>query len=124
MLSTPDQLCGSKDAPGEMPVFLKDQVAVVTGAGRGIGRAAATALAQAGASVAVVDIDPALAQSVAVSLAAHQHRALPIAADVGDLTNIERMVDRVIAEYGRIDNLVNNAGVSWRAVISALPAPH
>src|SRR5262249_18934548 len=82
-----------------------------------IGRAAATALAQAGASVAVVDIDPALAQSVAVSLAAHQHRALPIAADVGDLTNIERMVDRVIAAFGRIDILVNNAGVTRRADI-------
>src|SRR4029450_13180250 len=95
-------------------MFLKDQVALVTGAGQGIGRAAATALAQAGASVAVADIHAARAQSVAMSLAAHQHRTLPIAADVGDVANIERMVERAIAEYGRIDILVNNAGVKRR----------
>src|SRR5262249_4415711 len=107
----PDQGCSR----GEMrPMFLKDQIALVTGAGRGIGRAAATALAQAGASVAVVDVDAGLADSVAASLAAHQHRTLPIVADVGDLANIERMVERTVAEYGRIDILVNNAGVTRR----------
>jgi len=63
-------------------MFLKDQVALVTGAGQGIGRATATALTQAGASVAVVDIDAELAEGVATSLAAHQHRTLAIAADV------------------------------------------
>jgi NAD(P)-dependent dehydrogenase (short-subunit alcohol dehydrogenase family) len=101
-------------------MFLKDQVALVTGAGQGIGRASATALAQAGASVAVVDIDAALAQSVATSLAAHQHRTLPITADVGDVASIEGMVARAIAEYGRIDILVNNAGVTRRADIMEL----
>ena len=101
-------------------MFLKDQVALVTGAGQGIGRAAATALAQAGASVAVVDIDAALAESVATSLAAHQHRTLAIAADVGDLASIERMVARAIGEFGHIDVLVNNAGVTRRADIMEL----
>ena len=101
-------------------MFLKDQVALVTGAGQGIGRASATALAQAGASVAVVDIDAALAHSVATSLAAHQHRTLPIAADVGDVASIESMVGRAIAEYGHIDILVNNAGVTRRADIMEL----
>src|SRR5215470_5160210 len=106
---------------GETPtMFLKDQVALVTGAGQGIGRATATALAQAGASVAVVDIDAELAESVATSLAAHQHRTLAIAADVGDVASIERMVDRSIAEFGRIDILVNNAGVTRRADIMDL----
>ena len=101
-------------------MFLKDQVALVTGAGQGIGRAAATALAQAGAGVVIVDIDATLAQSVATSLAAHQHRALPIAADVGDVASIERMVERAVAEYGHIDILVNNAGVTRRADIMEL----
>src|SRR5499427_6797848 len=101
-------------------MFLKDQVALVTGAGQGIGRATATALTQAGASVAVVDIDAELAESVATSLAAHQHRTLAIAADVGDLASIERMVARAIGEFGHIDVLVNNAGVTRRADIMEL----
>jgi NAD(P)-dependent dehydrogenase (short-subunit alcohol dehydrogenase family) len=98
----------------------KGQVALVTGAGQGIGRASATALARAGASVAVVDIDGEMAESVARSLAAHQYEALPVAADVGEVPAIERMVDRVLARFGRIDILVNNAGVTRRADIMDL----
>src|SRR5262245_57032029 len=100
-------------------MFLKGEVALVTGAGQGIGRAAATALALAGASVVLVDIDGALAENVASSLGA-QHRVLPITADVGDVADIARMVDRAIAEYGQIDVLVNNAGVTRRADIMDL----
>src|SRR5262245_53123316 len=98
-------------------MMLKDQVAIVTGAGQGIGAASAKALAEAGAIVVAVDIDGRAAVQVAQSLAAHQRRTLPIAADVGSLADIERMVERTIAEYGRIDILVNNAGVTRRADI-------
>src|SRR4029077_1489465 len=84
---------------------------------QGIGAASAKALAEAGAIVVAVDIDGALAENVARSLAARQHRTLAIAADVGSTTEIQRMVDRVIADYGRIDVLVNNAGVTRRADI-------
>jgi NAD(P)-dependent dehydrogenase (short-subunit alcohol dehydrogenase family) len=98
-------------------MMLKDQVAVVTGAGQGIGAAAAKALAEAGAIVVAVDIDAARAEQVAQSLAAHQHRTLAIAADVGNVPDIQRMVDRTVADYGRIDILVNNAGVTRRAYI-------
>ena len=98
-------------------MMLKDQVAVVTGAGQGIGAAAAKALAEAGAIVVAVDIDAAGAEQVAQSLAAHQHRTLAIAADVGSIPDIQRMVDRTVADYGRIDILVNNAGVTRRAYI-------
>jgi NAD(P)-dependent dehydrogenase (short-subunit alcohol dehydrogenase family) len=97
--------------------MLKNQVAVVTGAGRGIGAATAKALAEAGAIVVAVDVDGAVAEQVAQSLAAHQHRTLAVAADVGSVADIERMVDRTIGEYGRIDILVNNAGVTRRADI-------
>src|SRR5437870_2988193 len=97
--------------------MLKDQVAVVTGAGQGIGAASAKALAEAGAIVVAVDIDGALAEKMAQSLAAHQHRTLGVAADAGSVADIQRMVDRAIAEYGRIDILVNNAGVTRRADI-------
>ena len=96
---------------------LKDQIAVVTGAGQGIGAVSAKTLAEAGAIVVAVDIDRALAENVAQSLASHQHRTLAIAADVGSVPDIQRMVDRTIADYGRIDILVNNAGVTRRADI-------
>jgi NAD(P)-dependent dehydrogenase (short-subunit alcohol dehydrogenase family) len=98
-------------------MMLQDQVAVVTGAGQGIGAAAAKALAEAGAIVVAVDIDSARAEQVAQSLAAHQHRTLAIAADVGSVPDIQRMVDRTVADYGHIDILVNNAGVTRRAYI-------
>jgi NAD(P)-dependent dehydrogenase (short-subunit alcohol dehydrogenase family) len=98
-------------------VMLKDQVALVTGAGQGIGAASAKALAEAGAIVVAVDIDAALVEKMAQSLAAHQHRTLGLAADVGSVADIQRMVDRAIADYGRIDILVNNAGVTRRADI-------
>ena len=98
-------------------MMLKDQVAVVTGAGQGIGAASAKALAEAGAIVVAVDIDGALVEKMARSLAAHQHRTLAIAADAGSVADIQRMVDRTIADYGRIDILVNNAGVTRRADI-------
>ena len=84
-------------------MILKDQVALVTGAGQGIGAASAKALAEAGAVVVVADIDGALAENMAQSLAAHQYRTLAIAADAGSVPDIQRMVDRTIAEYGRID---------------------
>ena len=98
-------------------MMLKDQVALVTGAGQGIGAASAKALAEAGAIVVAVDIDGALVEKMARSLAAHQHRTLGIAADVGSVADIQRMVDRAITDYGRIDILVNNAGVTRRADI-------
>jgi NAD(P)-dependent dehydrogenase (short-subunit alcohol dehydrogenase family) len=100
--------------------MLKDQVAIVTGAGQGIGAATAKALAEAGALVVAVDIDAGLAEQTAQSLARHQHRTLAVAADVGSVPDIQRMVERVMGECGRIDILVNNAGVTRRADIMEL----
>jgi NAD(P)-dependent dehydrogenase (short-subunit alcohol dehydrogenase family) len=97
--------------------MLRDQVALVTGAGKGIGEAAALALSAAGATVIVTDIDRELAEKVAQSLAVLQRRSLAIAADAGDVGDIQRMVDRTIEAFGKIDILVNNAGVTRRADI-------
>jgi NAD(P)-dependent dehydrogenase (short-subunit alcohol dehydrogenase family) len=97
--------------------MLRDQVALVTGAGKGIGEAAALALSAAGATVIVTDIDRELAEKVAQSLAVLQRRSLAIAADAGDVGDIQRMVDRTIEAVGKIDILVNNAGVTRRADI-------
>ena len=96
---------------------LANQVALVTGAAHGIGKASACALAEAGAHVIVADIDRDGAQATAESIAAGQHRAVAVQADVGDLNQIDRMVREALAAFGRIDILLNNAGVTRRADI-------
>ena len=99
---------------------LADRVALVTGAGHGIGAATAVALARAGAHVATVDIDKAAAERTAADVAATGRRSLAVAADVGDLAEIDAMVSAVAAGLGPIDVLVNNAGVTRRAYIMDL----
>ena len=98
-------------------MILKDKIALVTGGGQGIGEACAKALAEAGATVIVADINGANAEKVAGAITSSQRRALAITADVGDVAEIQRMVDRAMTEFGRIDILVNNAGVTRRADI-------
>jgi NAD(P)-dependent dehydrogenase (short-subunit alcohol dehydrogenase family) len=97
-----------------------DRVALVTGAGRGIGHATALALAAAGADVAVVDIDKAAAEKTAAAIAGLGRKTLALATDVGDVAGIDRMVSAVVEAFGRIDVLVNNAGVTRRAYIMDL----
>jgi NAD(P)-dependent dehydrogenase (short-subunit alcohol dehydrogenase family) len=99
---------------------LTNQVALVTGGGQGIGKAAAEALAEAGAHVVIADIDHAKAAAAAEAIMAGQRRAAAIQADVGDLREIDRMVQEVLAAFGQIDILVNNAGVTRRADIMEL----
>jgi NAD(P)-dependent dehydrogenase (short-subunit alcohol dehydrogenase family) len=101
-------------------VVLAEQVAIVTGAGHGIGRATALALARAGAEVAVVDVDSGAAKATADAVAALGRRSLALDTDVGDLGAIDRMVEAVTGTFGRIDVLVNNAGVTRRAYIMDL----
>ena len=101
-------------------MILQDQVAIVTGAGQGIGRACALALAEAGAHVVAADINGPNAEATADAAAAFQRRTLGIAIDVGDLAEIDRMVRRTMETFGRIDIMVNNAGVTRRADIMDL----
>ena len=102
-----------------MPV-LQDQVALVTGAGAGIGRAIALAMAEAGATVAAADIDLAAAQRTADQAAGNARRAIAIEADCGDVASINAMVARTVAGLGRLDIIVNNAGVTRYAQIMDL----
>jgi len=89
----------------------KGRVAIVTGAGQGIGQGIATRLAQEGATVLVADLDAQRAQQTAADLDRLAGRACPWQIDIGDVAQIQAMVDGVVAQHGRIDILVNNAGV-------------
>jgi len=102
-----------------MPI-LQDKVVLVTGAGAGIGRATALAMAEAGAMVAATDIDPTAAQRTADQIASNTRRALAIEVDCGDVAKIDAMVGRTVAELGRLDVIVNNAGVTRYAPIMDL----
>ena len=95
---------------------LEGQVALVTGAARGIGAALAVGLAQGGANVAVSDLPSMLedAASTQNRVEALGRRCVTYPLDVLDLGNIRSAVDQVVQDFGRLDVLVNNAGVRRR----------
>jgi len=92
---------------------LDGKKALVTGAGRGLGRGFATALAEAGADVAVIDILQDNAERTAKEIAAKTGRkTLAIHCDITDAAQVKAAVDKIVAEFGRLDIAVNNAGIS------------
>lgn len=105
---------------GRGSMQLKDKTALVTGAGQGIGRATALALARQGANVACADINATSVAETAAAVTALGRRSIAIAADLGDVGEIDRMVTETLAGLGPIDVLVNNAGVTRRAYIMDL----
>jgi NAD(P)-dependent dehydrogenase (short-subunit alcohol dehydrogenase family) len=97
------------------------RVVLVTGAGAGIGRATALAFAQLGASVVVTDIDLSRSASVAGEISEAGGLALPLALDVSDGRQVAEVAQEVFSRYGRLDVLVNNAGVGARMPSTDLP---
>jgi NAD(P)-dependent dehydrogenase (short-subunit alcohol dehydrogenase family) len=103
-------------------------VAIVTGASRGIGRNIALALAEAGARVVVAARSeqenpklPGTIHSVAERIEKAGGRALPVKCDVANEEDVAAMVERTLATFGRIDVLVNNAGVMWLGKVADTP---
>ena len=91
---------------------LKDKVAIVTGAGRGLGRSIAMAYAEEGASVVLVSRTESELKTVAEKAAKHNVPTLPLPADLTDEKQVKAMVTQTLERFGRIDVLMNNAGVS------------
>jgi NAD(P)-dependent dehydrogenase (short-subunit alcohol dehydrogenase family) len=92
-------------------VSLEGRVAVVTGGAVGIGRAVADRLAEAGASVVIGDLDEATAMAAATELAGPGRTLIGAGLDVADAASIVALADRAVAELGRLDIWVNNAGI-------------
>jgi len=99
-----------------MSALLHDKIAIVTGAGAGIGEAIARAFSAEGARVVVSDIDLARAEKVAATLPG----ALAVGADVRDEAQVQALVERTVAEYGRLDVVVPNAGIATTVPLTEL----
>jgi 3-oxoacyl-[acyl-carrier protein] reductase len=92
---------------------LTDKVAVVTGAGRGIGQSIALTLARAGAKVAVVSRTESNSAATAILINAERpDAARPYAVDVSDAAAVAELGKRIVADFGKVEILVNNAGVT------------
>lgn len=95
---------------------LQDKVAIVTGGGSGIGRATSLRFAAEGARVVVADINFAAASAVADAARAVGGQAIPMEVNVADRASVEGLVERTLAAYGRLDILINNAGINRDAL--------
>jgi 3-oxoacyl-[acyl-carrier protein] reductase len=90
---------------------LKDRTAIITGGGQGLGEGFAVCFAEEGANVAIVDINPVTARAVAERIENLGRKAIAIEADLRKIANTDRMAKETATAFGRIDILVNSAGV-------------
>jgi NAD(P)-dependent dehydrogenase (short-subunit alcohol dehydrogenase family) len=90
---------------------LKDRVVIITGAGQGIGRVFAKAFARAGSRTVIAEVNEKTAASVSAEIMAAGGQALAVATDVAEEASIKEMIGIVEDQYGRIDVLINNAGI-------------
>lgn len=103
-------------------ITLSNQVILITGASRGIGRATAQMAAKAGAAVAInYRQAKAEAESLVTEIAKSGGKAAAFQADVGQYQEVEKMVEAVLKHFGKIDTLVNNAGIWTYGAIDTMP---
>lgn len=105
-----------------MEKTLKGRVAIVTGASSGIGEATARELAARGASVVLAARDTEKTTELEKSISAAGGRALAVGTDVSDRDSVEALVDRTVEAFGRVDVLVNNAGLGLSGRVAELRA--
>ncbi len=96
---------------------LKGKVAIVTGAAQGIGRAIALGMAREGAGVVVADFQGTKAKAVADELRALGAESLAVEVDVSQESSVKNLVDQVLRRFGRVDILVNDAGIYPRSPV-------
>ena len=107
-----------------MEVQLKGRVALVTGAGSGIGKAAALMFAKEGATVGVLDLNEKDVDRIVKQIEKAEGKALPLVADVSDPEQMQKAIDALAAEYGRLDVVFANAGINgvWAPIEDLTPS--
>jgi glucose 1-dehydrogenase len=97
---------------------LKNKVAIVTGGNSGIGKAIALELARQGASI-VIDyvVDPAATEALEQQIAKLGDKSIGVDADVSKLADLQKLIDAAVSNFGRLDIMVNNAGVETRTSV-------
>jgi len=106
-----------------MEKILQDKIAIVTGGAQGLGAAICQRLAREGAHVVVADLNFEGAQQTATQIAAETgQQVIAIGVDVTDEGRVEAMIDHTVAEFGRLDILVSNAGILIAGTADEFPA--
>ena len=100
---------------------LKDKVAITTGAASGIGKATAILFAEHGAKIVVADIDEEGANQTVATIQDTGNEAIYVQTDVTLSDNTERMVQETVSRYGKLDILLNSAGIAMRLPVADLP---
>ncbi|MEQ8789091.1 MAG: SDR family NAD(P)-dependent oxidoreductase [Pirellulaceae bacterium] len=107
--------------PGIKQFDLTGKAAIITGGSKGLGEAMAAGLASAGADVLLASRNADEAEKAAAQIASDfGHKAIGMAADVIDEGQVQAMVDRAVAEFGKVDILINSAGINIRGAIDEL----
>ena len=100
--------------------FFQNKVVVITGSSSGIGKATALAVGMAGARVVINGRNAEKLQQAEAFLKAHFVEVVAVAADIASVAGAQQLMDRAVREYGKIDILINNAGMSSRGYFEAL----
>ncbi len=99
---------------------IKDKVAIITGSGRGIGKAIALRMAEEGAMVVVTDVNYENCLAAKAEIEGAGGKAIAVKCDVSKRSDVEALVDATIKAFGRVDVLVNNAGITRDGFITDL----